>query len=245
MQDSTWYVVAMIIYLLAMAAIGFWSYKQTDEYDDYVLAGRGLHPFVAALSAGASDMSGWLLMGLPGALFLTGMSELWMAIGLLIGAWANWKWVAPRLRSYSEIAGNSITVPSFFENRLHDKSRLLRIIAAAIIIFFFTFYVSSGMVAGGRYFESSFGGDYMVGMLVVAAVTVFYTFVGGFLAVSYTDTVQGLLMFASLIIVPIMVLFSLDNPGEIFSFAAENPYATNGVIENPDYFSLFLSLIHI
>lgn len=239
MQDSTWYVVAMIIYLLAMAAIGFWSYKQTDEYDDYVLAGRGLHPFVAALSAGASDMSGWLLMGLPGALFLTGMSELWMAIGLLIGAWANWKWVAPRLRSYSEIAGNSITVPSFFENRLHDKSRLLRIIAAAIIIFFFTFYVSSGMVAGGRYFESSFGGDYMVGMLVVAAVTVFYTFVGGFLAVSYTDTVQGLLMFASLIIVPIMVLFSLDNPGEIFSFAAENPYATGGVIENPDYFSLF------
>lgn len=239
MQDSTWYVVAMIIYLLAMAAIGFWSYKQTDEYDDYVLAGRGLHPFVAALSAGASDMSGWLLMGLPGALFLTGMSELWMAIGLLVGAWANWKWVAPRLRSYSEIAGNSITVPSFFENRLHDKSRLLRIIAAAIIIFFFTFYVSSGMVAGGRYFESSFGGDYMVGMLVVAAVTVFYTFVGGFLAVSYTDTVQGLLMFASLIIVPIMVLFSLDNPSEIFSFAAENPYATGGVIENPDYFSLF------
>lgn len=239
MQDSTWYVVAMIIYLLAMAAIGFWSYKQTDQYDDYVLGGRGLHPFVAALSAGASDMSGWLLMGLPGALFLTGMSELWMAIGLLVGAWANWKWVAPRLRSYSEIAGNSITVPSFFENRLHDKSRLLRVLSAAIIIFFFTFYVSSGMVSGGRYFESTFGGDYLVGMLIVAAVTVFYTFVGGFLAVSYTDTVQGLLMFASLIIVPIMAIMALDDPGQIFSFAANNPYATGGVIENPNYFSLF------
>ncbi|MDO5031979.1 sodium/proline symporter PutP [Corynebacterium sp.] len=238
MQDSTWYVVAMLIYLLAMAAIGFWSYKQTDEYDDYVLAGRGLHPFVAALSAGASDMSGWLLMGLPGALFLTGMSELWMAIGLLIGAWANWKWVAPRLRSYSEIAGNSITVPSFFENRLQDKSRVLRILSAIIIIFFFTFYVSSGMVSGGRYFESSFGGDYIVGMLIVAGVTVFYTFVGGFLAVSYTDTVQGMLMFASLIIVPIMVLFTLDDPGQIFSFAANNPYASGGVIENPDYFNM-------
>ncbi|HCD1917243.1 TPA: sodium/proline symporter PutP [Corynebacterium striatum] len=238
-QDSTWYVVAMIVYLLAMAAIGFWSYKQTDQYDDYVLGGRGLHPFVAALSAGASDMSGWLLMGLPGALFLTGMSELWMAIGLLVGAWANWKWVAPRLRSYSEIAGNSITVPSFFENRLHDKSRLLRALSAAIIIFFFTFYVSSGMVSGGRYFESTFGGDYLVGMLIVAAVTVFYTFVGGFLAVSYTDTVQGLLMFASLIIVPIMAIMALDDPGQIFSFAANNPYATGGVIENPNYFSLF------
>lgn len=238
-QDSTWYVVAMIVYLLAMAAIGFWSYKQTDQYDDYVLGGRGLHPFVAALSAGASDMSGWLLMGLPGALFLTGMSELWMAIGLLVGAWANWKWVAPRLRSYSEIAGNSITVPSFFENRLHDKSRLLRVLSAAIIIFFFTFYVSSGMVSGGRYFESTFGGDYLVGMLIVAAVTVFYTFVGGFLAVSYTDTVQGLLMFASLIIVPIMAIMALDDPGQIFSFAANNPYATGGVIENPNYFSLF------
>ena len=189
MQDSTWYVIAMIVYLLAMAAIGYWSYKQTDQYDDYVLGGRGLHPFVAALSAGASDMSGWLLMGLPGALFLSGMSELWMAIGLLVGCWANWKWVAPRLRSYSEIAANSITVPSFFENRLHDKSRLLRIISAAIIIFFFTFYVSSGMVSGGRYFESTFGGDYLTGMLVIAAVTIFYTFVGGFLAVSYTDVV--------------------------------------------------------
>ena len=134
MQESTWYVIAMIVYFLVMAAIGYWSYKQTDQYDDYVLGGRGLHPFVAALSAGASDMSGWLLMGLPGALFLSGFSELWMPIGLLIGAWANWKWIAPRLRAYSEVAGDSITVPSFFENRLRDKSRMLRIILSLIHI---------------------------------------------------------------------------------------------------------------
>ena len=237
MQDSTWYVIAMIVYLLAMAAIGYWSYKQTDQYDDYVLGGRGLHPFVAALSAGASDMSGWLLMGLPGALFLSGMSELWMAIGLLVGCWANWKWVAPRLRSYSEIAANSITVPSFFENRLHDKSRLLRIISAAIIIFFFTFYVSSGMVSGGRYFESTFDGDYLTGVLIIGSVTVLYTFIGGFLAVSYTDVVQGTLMFLALLIVPVLALFALNDPSDILTWPTEQPYGPweNG---NPDYFNL-------
>ncbi|MDY3126628.1 MAG: sodium/proline symporter PutP [Corynebacterium sp.] len=237
MDQSTWYVIAIIIYLFVMLAIGYWSYKQTDQYDDYVLGGRGLNPFVAALSAGASDMSGWLLMGLPGALFLTGMSELWIAIGLIAGAWANWKFVAPRLRSYSEVAGNSITVPSFFENRVRDTSRSLRIIAAVIIIFFFTFYVSSGMVAGGRYFESTFNGDYLTGMLIVAAVTVVYTFIGGFLAVSYTDVVQGLMMFAALAIVPIMALISLSHPAEIFSFAADNAYGTAGIV-NPTYFNM-------
>ncbi|QPK79962.1 sodium/proline symporter PutP [Corynebacterium lizhenjunii] len=238
MESSTWYVIAIIIYLFTMLAIGYWSYRQTSEYDEYVLGGRGLNPFVAALSAGASDMSGWLLMGLPGALFLTGMSELWIAIGLTVGAWFNWKLVAPRLRAYTEVANNSITVPSFFENRLRDKSRALRVIASLIIIFFFTFYVSSGMVAGGRYFESTFQGDYLTGMLIVAAVTVAYTFIGGFLAVSYTDAVQGILMFLSLAIVPIMAIISLDNPADIFSFAAENPYATGGAIVNPDYFSM-------
>ena len=132
MSETTWFIIAIIIYMGAMLAIGYWSYRKTTKYDDYVLAGRGLHPFVAAMSAGASDMSGWLLMGLPGALFVTGMSELWIAVGLLVGAWANWKFVAPRLRSYTEIANNSITLPSFFENRLRDKSRALRIISAEI-----------------------------------------------------------------------------------------------------------------
>lgn len=240
MTESTWFVIAIIIYMFGMLAIGYWSYKQTDQYDDYVLAGRGLPPFVAALSAGASDMSGWLLMGLPGALFASGMVELWIAIGLTIGAWVNWKVVAPRLRAYSEIADDSITVPSFFENRLADKSRVLRVLSAAVIIFFFTFYVSSGMVAGGRYFESTFDGDYLLGLLIVAAITVAYTFIGGFLAVSYTDTVQGIIMFLSLMIVPVMAFVSLDNGSDIFSFAANNNYATDGVVEaNPEFFNLF------
>lgn len=239
MSETTWFIIAIVIYMAAMLAIGYWSYVKTHKYDDYVLAGRGLHPFVAAMSAGASDMSGWLLMGLPGALFVSGLSELWMAIGLLVGAWANWKWVAPRLRSYSEIANNSITLPSFFENRVRDKSRALRVVSALIIILFFTFYVSSGMVSGGRYFEATFGGDYLTGMLIVAAVTVAYTFVGGFLAVSYTDVVQGLIMFASLIIVPVMALLTLDNPSDIFTWAANNDYGpyTDGV-GNPEYFSM-------
>ncbi|MHA2788692.1 sodium/proline symporter PutP [Corynebacterium sp. S7] len=237
MSENAWMILAIVLYFGVMLAIGWYSYRKTDKYDDYVLGDRGLHPFVAALSAGASDMSGWLLMGLPGALFVSGMSEVWIIIGLLIGTWANWKYVAPRLRTYSEVANNSITLPSFFGNRVHDSSQILRLLAAAIIIFFFTFYVSSGMVAGGRYFESTFQGDYLTGMLIVGGITVLYTFVGGFLAVSYTDVVQGSLMFLALLIVPIMALFSLDNPADIFSFATENAYGPHNE-PNETYFNL-------
>jgi len=237
MSDSFWLVLAIVLYFGVMVAIGFYSWRKTTKYDDYVLGDRGLGPLVAGISAGASDMSGWLLMGLPGALFVAGMSELWIVIGLFIGTWANWKWIAPRLRSYTEVAKNSITLPSFFENRTHDTSRVLRFTSAVIIIFFFTFYVSSGMVSGGRYYESTFGGEYIHGVLIVGSITVLYTFIGGFLAVSYTDVVQGGLMFLALITVPVMALMSLDNPSDIFSWATSNPYGPweNG---NPDYFNL-------
>lgn len=239
MSEHTWYLLAIIIYMGTMLAIGYWSYRQTDEYDDYVLAGRDLNPFVAALSAGASDMSGWLLMGLPGALFVTGMSELWIAIGLIAGCWANWKWVAPRLRSYTEVASNSITLPSFFENRLRDRSHILRIASSLIIIVFFTFYVSSGMVSGGRYFESTFGTNYLDGMLIVAVITVTYTFIGGFLAVSYTDAVQGTIMFFSLVIVPVMALLYLGDPSSIWTWAPNHDYGPyTGGTGNPNYFNL-------
>ena len=152
----------MVIYLIAMLFIGLLGYKQTDEYEDYMLGGRNLNPFVAALSAGASDMSGWLLMGLPAAIFVSGFSELWVAIGLLLGCALNWWFTAPRLRAYTEVADNSITVPSFLENRFEDKSHVLRVVAGLVILLFFTFYVASGMVAGGRYFESTFDSSYAV-----------------------------------------------------------------------------------
>ena len=229
----------MVIYLIAMMFIGLLGYKQTDEYEDYMLGGRNLNPFVAALSAGASDMSGWLLMGLPAAIFVSGFSELWVAIGLLAGCALNWWFTAPRLRAYTEVADNSITVPSFLENRFEDKSHVLRVVAGLVILLFFTFYVASGMVAGGRYFESTFDSSYAVGIAVIAGVTVIYTFVGGFLAVSYTDAVQGCIMFISLILVPIFAVLHMDDPSQIFSFQTENAYAASGLEPNPNWFSLF------
>lgn len=240
MTETTWFVIAIIIYMFTMLGIGFWSFRKTEKYDDYVLGDRGLNPFVAALSAGASDMSGWLLMGLPGALFVSGLSEMWMAVGLLCGSFASWTLIAPRLRAYSEVSSNSLTLPSFFENRVRDSSRMVRIVGAAIIIIFFVFYVSSGMVSGGRYFEATFGGDYLTGMLIIAAVTVAYTFFGGFLAVSYTDVVQGLIMFLALIVVPSMALIALDDPSDILTWPTSQDYGpwTDGV-GNPEFWSIF------
>src|SRR5690606_34609835 len=138
--------------------------RKTTDHEDYMLGGRNLPAWVAALSAGASDMSGWLIMGLPGAIYAAGLIEGWIAIGLTIGAYLNWRLVAPRLRAYTQVSNNSITLPSFFENRLRDKTRILRVASSVIILVFFTLYVSSGMVAGGKFFESSFGSSYLLGM---------------------------------------------------------------------------------
>lgn len=241
MDQSTWFIIALVIYFLLIAYIGWTGWRKTAEYDEYMIGGRGLHPFVAALSAGASDMSGWLLMGLPGAIYVSGLNQTWIAAGLVIGAWFNWKLTAPRLRSYTKIAHNSITVPSFLENRLHDNSKVLRVSAGLIILLFFTFYVSSGMVAGGRYWESTFGGNYIVGMLLVAVITVVYTLFGGFLAVSYTDTVQGIIMFIALMMVPTVGIVYLINHGnsftDVFSFAAHNPYPGSGAEPVSDFFN--------
>lgn len=206
MTDQIFQLVAIVLYFAGMLAIGYFAFRKTNDLDDYMLAGRGLKPGTAALSAGASDMSGWLLLGLPGAIYVSGLVEAWIAIGLTIGAWLNWKFVAPRLRSYTHVSNNSITIPSFFENRLKDSSRLLRVVSGVIILVFFTFYVSSGMVAGGVFFENSFGSTFLVGMLIVAGVTLLYTLFGGFLGATLTDVAQGLLMLAALIVVPIVAL---------------------------------------
>lgn len=225
MSETTAQAIALIIYFVGMIIIGLWAYQRTDDLDDYMLAGRKLPPTVAALSAGASDMSGWLLMGLPGAIYSQGLVSFWIAIGLTIGAYLNWVFVAPRLRTYTEVARNSITVPSFLDNRLRDKTRMLRIVSGIIIFVFFTFYVSSGMVAGGKFFDSSFGMDYHLGMVLVAGIVVLYTLIGGFLAVSWTDLVQALMMVTALVMIPIVAIAEYDGgAGDLFNKAAEvNP----------------------
>ena len=192
MSNQVWLFIALGIYFAAMLLIGYLAYRRTSSHEDYMLGGRNLPPWVAALSAGASDMSGWLIMGLPGAIYLAGLIEAWIAVGLTLGAYFNWLIVAPRLRAYTQVAQNSITIPSYFENRLRDKSRLLRVVSSIIILIFFTLYVSSGMVAGGVFFQSSFNGDYLWGMIIVTVVTLAYTLFGGFLGASLTDVVQGL-----------------------------------------------------
>jgi len=205
--DYIYQLVSIVIYMIAMLLIGWYAFKRTENLTDYMLGGRSLGPAVTALSAGAADMSGWLLMGLPGAIYASGLIEAWIAIGLTIGAYLNWIFVAPRLRMYTQVANNSITIPSFLENRLKDTTRILRIASGIIILIFFTFYVSSGMVAGGVFFESSFGLTYHTGLIIVSIVVVAYTLFGGFLAVSYTDFVQGLIMFLALILVPVFGIF--------------------------------------
>ncbi|MFE1085377.1 sodium/proline symporter PutP [Brevibacterium sediminis] len=222
MSETTFRTIAIVLYFIGMLAIGWFAYRKTkNNLDDYMLAGRGLRPSVAALSAGASDMSGWLLMGLPGAIYVSGLIEAWIAIGLTVGAWVNWKIVAPRLRAFTEKAGDSITIPSFFEQRLKDRTRLLRIVCGIIILVFFTFYVSSGMVAAGKFFESSFGLNYLGGMLLVAAITMIYTLFGGFLGATLTDVAQGLLMFAALVAVPIVAFINAGGPTTVVNNVTE------------------------
>lgn len=202
-------LITFLVYLIGMLAIGIVMYRRTHDLSDFVLGGRTLGPVVGALSAGASDMSGWLLLGLPGAIYATGLSESWIAIGLAIGAYLNWQFIARRLRVYTEVASDSITIPDFLENRFKDNSRLLRVISALVILLFFTFYTSSGMVAGAKLFEASFGLSYQAALWIGVIVVVSYTFLGGFLAVVWTDFIQGTLMFLALIVVPLVAINQL------------------------------------
>ncbi len=208
MTASTPLLVTFAVYLLAMVAIGFAAWRSTRTFDDYILGGRSLGSYVTALSAGASDMSGWLLLGLPGAMYAAGMSEAWIAIGLVIGAWCNWKFVAGPLRVYTERTRNALTLPDYFTHRFADHSRILRILSALVILVFFAVYCASGIVAGARLFESVFGVPYATALWVGAAATILYTLIGGFLAVSWTDTVQATLMIFALVLTPVVVLLS-------------------------------------
>ncbi|MFV0624510.1 sodium/proline symporter PutP [Sphingomonas sp. ac-8] len=218
-------------YFVLMLAIGLYAWrKSTSNVSEFMLGGRQLSPAVAALSAGASDMSGWMLMGLPGAIYLAGYSAAWIAVGLLAGAWANYLLVAPRLRVYTEAVGDAVTIPDYLEKRFDDGSRRLRVLASLVIVIFFTLYTSAGLVAGGKLFEASFGLDYTAGLVLTAAVVLAYTLFGGFLAVSLTDFVQGCIMFAALVLVPIVTIATLGGWSET--------QATVGAT-SPDYLSWF------
>lgn len=208
--------LSILLYFVLMLAIGVYAMRHsTADNNEYLLGGRNVSPKVTALSAGASDMSGWMLMGLPGAAFVSGLDSAWLAVGLLIGAYVNYAVVAPRLRVYTEQADDSLTIPEFFSKRFSLSNSSVRIVASAVIIFFFTLYTSSGLVAGGKLFESGFGMSYEIGVLVTVSVVIVYTVLGGFLAVSMTDFVQGCIMFLALIMVPLYALGELEGVGQI------------------------------
>jgi len=205
-------LLSLGLYFIAMLLIGWYAYRTTQaNVDGFLLGGRQLSPSVMALSAGASDMSGWILMGLPGAIYVSGLSSAWIAVGLVIGAYLNYLLIAPRLRVFTEIAGDAVTIPDFLNNRFASQGSALRIIAALVIIIFFTLYTSAGLVSGGKLFASAFGQDYHVGIILTASVVVAYTLFGGFLAVSMTDFVQGSIMLVAMIAVPYVAFTHTDN----------------------------------
>jgi len=221
MQTAT--LISLALYFVLMLAIGLYAWrKSTEDSEGYLLGGRQLHPAVAALSAGASDMSGWLLLGLPGALYLSGLVEAWIGIGLFVGALANWIVVAPRLREQTVQYGNSLTIPEFLANRFPDKAIALRVVSAVIVVLFFTVYSAAGLVGGGKLFETSFidgqiwgMSPYTAGVWLTALVVLAYTMVGGFLAVSLTDFVQGCIMVVALVLMPLVVISGEGGVGNV------------------------------
>lgn len=239
MDFNIYVVIAFVIYFIAMLGIGIFSFYRSKNMSDYFLGGRQLGSWVTAISAQASDMSGWLLLGLPGAVLLGGLTESWIAIGLFIGTYLNWKIIASRLRKFTAASGDSITIPEYMQNRFLSKSPIVRIVCAVIIFVFFLLYTASAFSAGAKLFNFVFGIDYVKALFIGAVIIISYTFLGGFLAVCWTDLIQGTLMFCALIIVPAVCFFSTpDFSWEIFS----NVLGTNSaggayyldLLHNPD-----------
>lgn len=236
-------IAAFFIYLLSMMWIGITYYKKNQSMSDYILGGRGLNAWVTSMSAEASDMSGWMLMGLPGFAYASGIQASWIAFGLCLGTYLNWAFVAKRLRIYTEIANDSLTLPDFFQNRFKDNSQTLRIASAIFIFIFFLIYTSSGFVASGKLFNTVFGISYVWSLLIGVAVVVFYTFLGGFMAVCWTDFFQGVLMFFAILIVPITGIALLGGPATTYSsIVSINPEYLNP-FHNPDGTSISLIAI--
>lgn len=222
---DTGVLISLSIYFALMLGIGLYAWRaSTGDVSGYMLGGRRIGPAVTALSAGASDMSGWIMLGLPGTAFAQGLSAGWIAVGLFFGAFANYLVVAPRLRLHTEMADDAITIPDFLEKRFGDRSHALRLLSAAVIVVFFTLYTSAGLVAGGKMFDSAFDVPYAWGLWITAGAVLAYVVFGGFLAVSLTDFVQGSIMFLALIVVPVAALDGSGGPSAVeAALAAKNP----------------------
>jgi len=224
MIDQRIIIGTIVLYMGICLVLGFVAYRRTANLADFILGGRSLGSWVTAFSAQASDMSGWLLMGLPGLAYLSGFDSVWLLAGLVVGTYLNWKFVAGPLRVRTEQLGDSLTLPDYFERRFADRTRVLRSLTAFFILVFFTFYTSSGFVAAGRLFEELFGMGYVEAMFWGSAVMLAYTFFGGFLAVSWSDVLQGTLMFFALIMVAAIGVTLNGGFNELFAtLEAQNP----------------------
>lgn len=230
MHIETGSIIALALYFSILAGIGLVNYKSKEDLEGYVLGGRKLGPWVTSMSAEASDMSGWMLMGLPGYAYLSGVSAFWIALGLAMGTLINWVFIAKRLRIFTHVANNSITLPEYFENRFMDQSKRIRMVCSIFIFIFFLIYTSASFVAGGKLFNTAFGLDYHWSLLLTAGIVVFYTFVGGFSAVCWSDFFQGVLMFFSVLIVPMTAIYYIGGV---------SPTINRLTVINPNYFNMF------
>jgi sodium/proline symporter len=218
-------IIQFGLYLVLMLGIGYYSMKKTKTNEDFIIGGRSLGPVTTAISAGASDMSSWLLLGLPGAVFAAGLADgIWISLGLTLGAYSNWLIVAPRLRDYTEKL-NSVTLPTYLSNRFGDDSGVIKTVSAVVILFFFTLYVASGLKGGTLLFAHSFGSTEQTAMLITTFVVVSYTFLGGYMAVCWTDLIQGLLMLVALVFCCLLAYFAISGSG--VDIASVNPKAFN------------------
>jgi sodium/proline symporter len=208
-NNNTVVIATFALYFVAMFIIGFVAWRRSSDFSDYVLGGRSLGPFATAISTGASEMSGWLMVAMPGAAYLSGMSSFWIAAGLLTGSLLNWLIVAQRLRVYSFVANNSLTIPEFLAERFQQNTKGLRLVASLFIIVFYLFYTSSGLVAGGKLLNTVFGMNYELAVVLGMLAIVSYTFFGGYLAVSWTDVLQGIMMLFALVAVPVAAVTEL------------------------------------
>ncbi len=253
---NVWILTAFLVYMAIMLGIGFLFSKKSSNLSDYFLGGRKMGSWVTALSAQASDMSSWLMMGLPGAVYLSGLSSAWIAIGLTIGTYLNWKIVAARLRKYSFATGDAITIPQYLQNRFNENSVVIRVICAIIIFVFFLVYTASGFSGAAKLIENVFGINYATGLTISVIVILIYTLMGGYFAVVWTDFFQGMLLFFSILIVPITACIMLENlsfeslatlkPNYLsLTSSPDGPYKMTDIISNLGWGLGYFGMPHI